>query len=82
MQNRNHDNPKQANTMKPGIDWSFNPPMDTKKILNAALIREEDYDPSKHGEITFTVNSVEEFFELFPDHLEPNMAILKANTKP
>ena len=63
--------------MKPGIDWSFKPPVDTQKLLEAAIVPESQYDPEKHGEITLFVNSVDEFFELFPEHIEPNMVILR-----
>jgi hypothetical protein len=59
------------------IEWSDTPPVDIKTLLNTCVIKESEYDPEKHGEITVTVNSIEEFFELFPEHIELNMAILK-----
>ncbi len=70
---------KEAVNMKLGIDWSHEPPVDFGKLLESALIPESEYDPAKHGENLPVVNSIAEFYELFPEHLELNMAILRSS---
>jgi len=68
--------------MKKGIDWVLNDPdkeVNLDLLIGSALINEADYDPLIHGEGLIKVSSVSELMELFPDHLEPNMAILRSD---